>query len=201
MKITRRQLRRLINEHVFSSVTKPSVGDPAYDAKLEALAMSGNEMNQKMADDLAETLGDEESEWYHIGYSEAMNEYHDAQRLDAAIAEMKRLGKEYAEAAKYPANYRGPEDKHPGEQMWRSIFALKSALRICSEFEPKGKWNYNDLMIKELIKAFAQSAGRDPKEVAKSMDSQNRPRSMSIKDWQSLLPFEQRKYEYLFPRS
>ena len=63
------------------------------------------------------------------------------------------------------------------------------------------QYKLNDLMIKELIEAFAQSAGLDPREAAKSIDEHNRPRSMPITDWQSLLPSEQRKYEYLFPRS
>ena len=74
MKITRRQLRRLIKESILNEmpIIKPGADIYDYDpeGKIEVLATSDNEENRNMADALADTFG------YEGSYSSDLDHYY-----------------------------------------------------------------------------------------------------------------------------
>ena len=72
MKVTRRQLRRLIKESILNEMPfiKPDMSGFDPDGKLEDLATSDDEMNRNMADDMADTFG------YEGSYSSDLDHYY-----------------------------------------------------------------------------------------------------------------------------
>ena len=57
MKITRKQLRRIISDSINEYRTRPSVGDPEFDDHLHGMISTGDPDYIKQADDLASTMG------------------------------------------------------------------------------------------------------------------------------------------------
>jgi len=145
MKITRRQLRKLINEHVagaagYSGMKFAKPKFPPYDEKLAPLAMSDDVWNQNMADELADSLG------YEGSYLEDMRRYLDAQRMPAALERMETLGSFYGRDATDPDSI------------------LEEAAKICVSFD--GRFVHNKYMRQDLIRNFANAANMDNAEVS-----------------------------------
>ena len=133
MKITRKQLRQLINE----SMTRPNIPNiPSGDAyaKIDGLARADDHRLQ--ADSLADTFGypDDRS------YSDDLRVYDDSGRLGTDIQKMRDLGTKYADA----------ETHGDPEEYYFRRNALKEAAAICDSFDMS--------LVRALIDAFAEGA-------------------------------------------
>jgi len=133
MKITRRKLRKLINE----SMTKPSMPNIPNDdfiGKIDSLARSGD--NRPQADSLADTFGYPGDR----SYSDDLHAYDESGRIGPDIHKMSELGTKYADA----------ETHGDPEEYYFRRNALKKAAEICDSHDMS--------MVKPLIDAFTDAA-------------------------------------------
>ena len=139
MKLTRKQLRKLINE----TMIKPGIPNiPSVDAlgKIDSLARS--EDLQADADALAGAFGYPEDQ----SYSADLRAYDDIGRLGRDIDQMHALGKKYADSFSHD----DPYDLQGGEGRYFRRAALKKAAMICDSFDMS--------LVKLLIDNFTDGA-------------------------------------------
>ena len=133
MKITRRKLRKLINEAMIKPGI-PNVPSAEAQGKIDDLARA--EEFQASADSMADVFGYPQDQ----NYSEDLMKYDQFGRQGASIPVMRELGTKYAEAE---------EHGDPEEYYFRRS-ALRKAAEICDSFDMS--------MVKLLIDAFTEGA-------------------------------------------
>ena len=144
MEITRRQLRRLINE----AMIKPGIPNvPSAEdlGKIDDLARQ--EEFQASADSMADVFGYPEDR----SYSKDLKTYDEFGRLGPAIGQMAKLGTKYADAETHG---------EPEEYYFRRD-ALKKAAEICDSFDMS--------MVKPLIDNFTDAANEYEEKRRKKM--------------------------------
>jgi hypothetical protein len=133
MKITRKQLRKLIAEHM----TKPNIPNiPSGDAYVKIEDLARDEDSRASADSLAGTFGYPEDR----SYSDDLHTYDESGRLGGDIHEMRELGHSYAAS----------ESHGEPEEYYIRRDALENAAKICD--------SYKMSMVKPLIDAFTEAA-------------------------------------------
>jgi len=144
MKITRRQLRKLIIEHM----TKPRIpnlpmgSEDEVLSKLDSYARYDDKMSRNQADSLAAAFDYPEDR----SYSDDLQLY-DASaspRFSKAMIEMYRMGELYADSF----DFDDPEDPVPEGHVHR-VALLDAASDICNSFK-------NEEIIKKLIENFTK---------------------------------------------
>ena len=139
MKITRKQLRKLINE----TMIKPGIPNiPSVDALGKIDNMARSEDLRADADSLAGAFGYPEDR----SYSADLRSYDDVGRLGAEIDNMHQLGKDFAESFEHD----DPFDIGAGEGHYFRRHALRKANEICDSFDMS--------MVRPLIDAFTEGA-------------------------------------------
>ena len=133
MKITRRQLRKLIAEHMI----KPGIPNVPSDEAIVKIDDLARQDDFKLdADALAGAFGYPEDQ----SYSADLQAYDDSGRLGHAIDQMRELGTKYADA----------ETHGDPEEYYIRRHALKKAAEICDSFDMS--------MVRPLIDAFTDGA-------------------------------------------
>ena len=133
MKLTRKQLRKLIAEHMI----KPGIPNiPSGDALTKIDDLARQEDFQSDADSLAGAFGYPEDQ----SYSADLRAYDDSGRLGHAIDQMRALGTKYADA----------ETHGDPEEYYFRRSALRNAAKICDSFDMS--------MVKPLIDTFTEAA-------------------------------------------
>jgi len=221
MKITRKQLRELINESIYGSKyykTPPSdpllTLPPEDRERLEKLTGHEDEAMQRTGYTLATTLqqdelvfpqdGDpyEEPTYQGGDYLDDLNK-HENYKLNQVIPQMKKLGKIYGEsfASRHAGQVVGGVDK--GYYLRRPT--LQKAAGICARFvhrvDKRGFPTFDISKVKPLIDAFTEGANEAAKEVsiplrfeAKALASE-----LSLYDDDNLMsPYPLKKYEDLY---
>ena len=221
MKITRRQLRRLINESIYGSgyypkrLRNPMLTLPLEDReKLEKLTGHEDEEMQRTGYTLATTLQQDDLVFPNEGepyeepaykgddYLDDLNKYEN-HKLNRAIPQMKKLGKIYGEsfASRHAGQVVGGVDK--GYYLRRP--ALLKAAGICARFvhrgDERGFPTFDISKAKPLIDAFTAGANEAAKEVniplrfvAKALASE-----LSLYDNDNLMStYPLKKYEDLY---
>ena len=149
MKITRRQLRKLIIEHM----TKPRIPNIPSDAALTKIDdLARQEDFEADADSLAGAFGYPEDQ----SYSDDLRAYDDSGRLGPAVHQMRELGTKYADA----------ETHGDPEEYYIRRHALKKAAEICDSFDMS--------MVRPLIDAFTDGANDYEKKSMARIGSQSR---------------------------
>ena len=139
MKVTRKQLRKLIAEHMI----KPGIPNvPSDEAIIKIDDLARQDDFQLDADALAGAFGYPEDQ----SYSADLRAYDDSGRLGHAIDQMRALGTKYADAETHG---------EPEEYYFRRS-ALKNAAKICDSFDMS--------MVKPLIDTFTDAANDYEKE-------------------------------------
>ena len=133
MRITRKQLRKLIAEHMI----KPGIPNvPSDEAIVKIDDLARQDDFQSDADSLAGAFGYPEDQ----SYSADLRAYDDSGRLGHAIDQMRALGTKYADA----------ESHGEPETYYFKRSALKNAAKICDSFDMS--------MVKPLIDTFTNAA-------------------------------------------
>ena len=133
MKITRQQLRKLINE----AMIKPGIPNvPSEEAQGKIDDLARQEEFQASADSMADVFGYPEGQ----SYSADLRTYDQFGRLGASISVMRELGTKYADA----------ETHGEPEEYYIRRDALRKAAEICDSFDMS--------MVKPLIDAFTDAA-------------------------------------------
>lgn len=157
MKLTRTQLRRLINE----AMIKPSVPNAAsVQAQVKIDDLARQEEFQPDADSIAGVFGYPEDRSYSEDLK-AYDQFSPQSIRDASIPAMKELGKDYASAANH-------EKGKPTEHYLKRK-ALINAAEICDSF-----YSYNPSMVIPLIDAFTDAANDYERSAASRIGSQPR---------------------------
>ena len=218
MKITRRQLRRLINESISGSryykvpPRDPTLSLPPEDrAKLKKLTGDDDESFQRMGYDLATTLQQDELVFPEEGepyeepaykgddYLYDLNKY----EFNNPIGPMKKLGKIYGESFDSPhaGQVVGGVDK--GYYLRRP--ALQKAADICARFvhrkDERGFPTFDISKVKPLIDAFTAGANEAAKESSIPMvfSKKQLASEISLYDDDNLMaPYQLKKYEDLY---
>ena len=148
MKLTRKQLRRLIAEHMI----KPGIPNvPSDDAMTKIDMMARSEDLQPDADSIAATFGYPEDQ----SYSDDLRMYDESGRLGKAIEQMLELGTKYADA----------ETHGEPEEFYFRRDALKKAAEICDSFDMS--------LVKPLIDSFTDAANDYEEKRSKRMGLPN----------------------------
>lgn len=133
MKLTRKQLRKLIAEHMI----KPGIPNiPSDEAIVKIDDLARQDDFQSDADSLAGAFGYPEDQ----SYSADLQAYDDSGRLGHAIDQMRALGTKYADA----------ETHGDPEEYYFRRSALRNAAKICDSFDMS--------MVKPLIDTFTEAA-------------------------------------------
>ena len=133
MKLTRKQLRKLINE----AMIKPGIPNvPSAEAQGKIDDLARQEEFQASADSMAHTFGYPEDR----SFSKDLKTYDEFGRLGPAIGQMTKLGTKYADA----------ETHGEPEEYYIRRDALKKAAEICDSFDMS--------MVRPLIDAFTDAA-------------------------------------------
>lgn len=149
MKLSRKQLRKLIAEHMI----KPSIpGIPSEDAYTKIDDLAHQEDFQSDADALAGAFGYPEDR----SYSDDLRTYDDSGRLGPAVHQMRELGTKYADA----------ETHGEPEEYYIRRNALQKAAEICDSFDMS--------MVRPLIDAFTDAANDYEKESMARIGSQSK---------------------------
>lgn len=142
MKITRRQLRKLIIEHM----TKPRIpslpmgSEDEVLSKLDSYARYDDKMSRNQADSLAAAFDYPEDR----SYSDDLQLYDASDRFSEAMSEMYKMGRLYADSF----DFDDPEDPVPEGHMQR-VALLDDASDICNDFK-------NEEIVKKLIANFTK---------------------------------------------
>ena len=149
MKLTRTQLRRLINE----AMIKPSVPNvPSVQGQVKIDDLARQEEFQPDADSIAHAFKYPEDRSYSEDLK-AYDQFSPQSIRDANIPTMKELGKDYAAAANH-------EKGKPTEQYLKRKALIKAA-EICDSF-----YSYDPSMLIPLIDAFTDGANDYERAVA-----------------------------------
>ena len=147
MKITRTQLRKLINE----AMIKPGIPNiPSAEAMGKIDMMARSEDLQADADSMAGAFGYPEDR----SYVADLRSYDDAGRLGVEIENMRKEGYDYAESFSHDDAY----IIGAGEGYYLRKGALKRATEICNSFDIS--------LVRPLIDAFTEGANDYQKTVA-----------------------------------
>ena len=139
MKITRKQLRKLINE----AMIKPGIPNiPSAEAMGKIDMMARSEDLQADADSMAGAFGYPEDR----SYSADLRGYDAAGRLGKEIENMSRLGNDYADSFSHD----DPYVMGAGEGYYLRRHALEGATKICNSFDIS--------LVRPLIDAFTEGA-------------------------------------------
>ena len=144
MKITRRQLRKLIIEHM----TKPRIpslpvgSEDEVLSKLDLHARYPDKMSRNQADSLAAAFDYPEDR----SYSDDLQLYDAEERFSKAMIDMYHMGGLYADSF----DFDDPEDPVP-EGLMHRVALLDAASDICNDFK-------NEEIVKKLIANFAKGA-------------------------------------------
>ena len=142
MKIARRQLRRLINEHMI----KPNIPNVPSDDDLGKIdVMARSEDLQTSADVMAHSFDYPEDR----SYSDDLSVYDSLSRASSSgdIDKMRDLGHSYADSFSHD----DPYDLGGGEGHYFRRHAMKNAAKICDSYESPAD-------LKALIDSFTEGA-------------------------------------------